>query len=219
MKIPRVPLFTRPQTRRLAGLLATLVVGGMLLFTTRGPILRSLGSFLIVADSPRPSDLVLVLNGSEENRAQTAARLITDGFAPKILVPVTASRPSVTLGLVMSSSDITVALLTAAGVPRENIEIISGDNPVTSTRDEALALKAHLDQHPSIRRVTVVTSLFHTRRTRWIVRRVLRDWEGEMMLVGAQHNGFDTREWWKSERGLVSLNNEYIKLVFYWLKY
>jgi hypothetical protein len=38
-------------------------------------------------------------------------------------------------------------------------------------------------------------------------------------VAGAPHSRFDVSNWWQHEDGLIYLNNEYIKLFFYWFKY
>jgi hypothetical protein len=46
-------------------------------------------------------------------------------------------------------------------------------------------------------------------------RRVLGDWPGQLGVIGVPESGFDRRSWWRSERGVVTVNNEWIKLLFY----
>ena len=41
----------------------------------------------------------------------------------------------------------------------------------------------------------------------------------EMVLRGVQDGGFERDNWWSSEPGLIFVNNEYIKMAYYWLKY
>ena len=65
----------------------------------------------------------------------------------------------------------------------------------------------------------VVSSLFHTRRIHEFFRLPLY-FEGiEMVLRGAAERSFDEQNWWTKEPGLIFLNNEYIKMGYYWLKY
>ncbi len=73
-----------------------------------------------------------------------------------------------------------------------------------STREEALALRSLAVDH-GWRHVLVVTSNFHTRRTRFIFRRV---WPAgsEFRVISARDVSFDPDSWWHSRVG--------IKLVF-----
>ncbi|PIZ25006.1 MAG: YdcF family protein, partial [Chloroflexi bacterium CG_4_10_14_0_8_um_filter_57_5] len=38
-------------------------------------------------------------------------------------------------------------------------------------------------------------------------------------VAAVPHYGFDESNWWQSEDGLITLNNETIKLAYYFLKY
>ena len=55
-----------------------------LLALLRGPILRAIGNWLIVADEPVASELVVALGGQSGYRVHKAAELVAAGFAPKV---------------------------------------------------------------------------------------------------------------------------------------
>jgi hypothetical protein len=38
-------------------------------------------------------------------------------------------------------------------------------------------------------------------------------------MVAVPESTFDRASWWKNESGLITLNNEYLKLVYYYFKY
>jgi uncharacterized SAM-binding protein YcdF (DUF218 family) len=184
----------------------------VLVFLLRVPTLRGFANYLIVDDPPTPVDVAMVLNGSDEPRALVTAQLHTQGLAPRVVLGQTRQPPSVRMGLRPSSSDIAVALLGASGVPADSITVLA---EVTSTFEEARELRRYLDARPQVRRVAVVTSQLHTRRTRSVFREALEGWSGTLTIVGAPHWDFEVREWWRSEQGLVAVNNEYVKLLYY----
>jgi uncharacterized SAM-binding protein YcdF (DUF218 family) len=65
----------------------------------------------------------------------------------------------------------------------------------------------------------LVTSAFHTRRAKWIFDRELAGTPVKLEMVAVPYAGFDQTDWWKNETGLITLNNEYIKLAYYFVKY
>ncbi len=75
-----------------------------------------------------------------------------------------------------------------------------------------------LAEHPNAT-VTVVTSNYHTRRTRWAIGRVLdRDAE-RVRFVSVPTDYFDADCWWRVEEGFATYMKEYLKLPFYWVRY
>jgi hypothetical protein len=40
-----------------------------------------------------------------------------------------------------------------------------------------------------------------------------------VLLHGAPASSFQESSWWTSEEGLIMLNNEYVKLAYYHIKY
>ena len=89
---------------------------------------------------------------------------------------------------------------------------------MTSTFDEAAALRIYIESH-EIKSVILLTSLFHTRRARWVFEKELNGLPVRLEVAGAPHIGFNAGNWWTSEDGLIYVNNETIKLFFYWFKY
>lgn len=200
----------------LALLLALL--GGLALFAR--PVLGAVGDYLAVADQPAPADLVFVHIGDSDSRAPKVAELLRGGFAKWALVPQAEDSPSVERGLLPNDTTVCVRWLKRAGIPANAIRVVGWGDGVTSTRDEAALLADWLEDHPA-RRVLVVTSRLHCRRTRWIHRKILRalDDPPEIRMVPAEHWNFDAEAWWESEFGLLFVVNEYIKLGYYWIKY
>ncbi len=80
----------------------------------------------------------------------------------------------------------------------------------TSTIDDARLLRAYVERH-RIRRILVVTSAFHTRRTRWVLHRVLDGLDVTVLMVPAADPRFNERNWWRHEAGLLAYVEEYLK--------
>lgn len=184
----------------------------------RSQILTGLADFLIVNDPLQRADLIFVLNGDYNTRPLLAARLYQKGLAPQIAIARSQSTPTEDLGLTRNETDISVSVMETLGVPADRITVLPFPGGVTSTFDEAKVLRGYLDAHP-LRRILLVTSAFHTRRARWIIDKELAPLPVSLEVAAAPYIGFDQTNWWKSEDGLVTLNNEYIKLVYYLVKY
>jgi uncharacterized SAM-binding protein YcdF (DUF218 family) len=135
-----------------------------------------------------------------------------------ILIARSESTPTVDLGLLPNDTDISVAVMEKLGVPADKIIILPFSGGVTSTFDEASAVRQYVAAHQT-RRIILVTSAFHTRRARWTFEKVLAGLPVTLEMVAVPYAGFDQTNWWKNETGLITLYNEYIKLFYYLFKY
>jgi uncharacterized SAM-binding protein YcdF (DUF218 family) len=204
--------------RNLLGAGATLLVLGLLAFVFRVRILTGIGGYLIVGDPLQPADLIFVLNGDPDSRPFRAAELYDQGLAPHIVIARSENQPTVDLGLVRNETDISVGVMESLGVPAADILVLQMPGGVTSTYDEASLLRQYVEEHDA-GSVILVTSAFHTRRARWIFRRELAGLPVTLEIAAAPNHGFDQTNWWTSEYGLITVNNEYLKLFYYLWKY
>ena len=184
----------------------------------RTQLLTDLASFLIVDDKPHKGDVIFVLNGDVNTRPFLAAKLFREGQAPRIIIARAEDEPAVKAGIFPNDTDVAIRILKKLGVPGEKISLIPVPGGVTSTRDEAVALRRYADAH-GIRRIILVTSAFHTRRAMWIMRKILAGSPATIVSAPAPHDKFDKASWWNEERGLITFANEYIKLIYYFAKY
>jgi len=102
-------------------------------------------------------------------------------------------------------------------LPRDQIQIVPSPRVVRSTYEEALALGKYTQRVP-IESVMIVTTTFHTGRAYWIFRTILPK-DVEVRMAGAPEEEFSKSNWWQTESGLITVNNEFLKWVYYWLKY
>ena len=174
---------------------------------------RALASFLDVSTTPHKVDYLMVLAGSYD-RPLLAGALAQGGFAEQILITQVPGSALLTADGPLPFHEITASLLLWGGARADQITILP--QPCATTYDEAMALRAFLEDRPQAR-ITVVTSNFHTRRARFAFARVLRDTPHELTFVAAPT--IDPGAWWHHERGLVSYAKEVAKLAFYWLRY
>ncbi|MCH8319181.1 MAG: ATP-binding cassette domain-containing protein, partial [Bacteroidetes bacterium] len=100
-------------------------------------------------------------------------------------------------------------------IPRASIELLEKG---TSTKEEAgYAIQYCLENN--VKQAIVLSSKFHTRRVKSIFRPLFEANGVELILRGAPSSVYSEDEWWKTEEGLIMVNNEYVKLVYYFFKY
>ena len=162
--------------------------------------LATSGRFLVV-DQPRESDVILVLAGETDHRPARALELLTQGYAPRLILDVEAGSK------IYQWSEAELAQKYVDGLGRaQPITICRIDG--LSTREEATAAAGCLRQVAG-KNVLLVTSDYHTRRALSIFKREVPD---RNFSVAA---AFDAREfgvkWWQ--------HREWAKVNFYeWLR-
>ncbi len=202
----------KKRTRRWIALAILLLA----LFLLRNPVLRSMGDYLVVQDELEKVDAIYVLSGNSFDRGQEAARLHKAGWAPQIVCLGGETNPALELyGINDLTSTITANVLKEAGVKEGAFELLPEG---TSTYEEFEAIIRHCQKN-QYQKAMVVSSLFHTRRIHTYFRERMYFSGVKMVLRGVQDANFEKDSWWTSEPGLIFVNNEYIKSLYYWLKY
>lgn len=197
---------------------AVLLAALVLLWAGRWRLLALAGTFLVDANPAGRADLIFLLNGDLDTRPAAAADLWRKGVAPDIAIARSESSRAVEMGLVPNVTDLAIAMLEKLGVPRDHIIEIPFPGGVTSTRDEALALRTWLEGKPA-RHVLIVTNAIHTRRARGIFEKVLARRGVRLFFYAVPDRRYDVRRWWENEHGFLGVFNEYLKLFYYWVRY
>lgn len=195
-----------------------LILFFLLLFTglylLRQPVLRSFATFLIHEDSLQRADAMIVLSGGGYDRGNEAAKIYHSGYVSKIICtggnPVTEMK---VFGIDTLESDMTVANLHRHNIPDS---VIIDLRKGTSTKEESVIILDYCQKY-SIKKVIIVSSLLHTRRAREVFHEKLHSAGIELIMHGAPSSRFDEMQWWKSEEGLIAVNNEWIKQFYYWM--
>jgi len=183
------------------------IFAGLYLF--RGPILRTVGAWFVVNESLQPGDAIVVLGDDNylAERAARAAELFKERWAPRVVASGRYLRPYATV------TQLTQKDLADRGVPAA--AIVPFPNHGSNTREEAYEVQK-LARRERWSRLLVVTSNYHTRRTRFIYRRVF-DSSIDVRVVAARDSAFDPDRWWQSRGGLKILFNETVGLlVAFW---
>lgn len=179
---------------------------------------------LVVREELSQADVIVVLSGASEyvERTQHAAGLFKAGVAPKIVLTNDNLRGGWNSEQQRNPFFVEreAEELRRAGVPAAQIEALP--EPVSSTYDEAVRLRAYASEH-RLRSVLVVTSKYHSRRARWTMRRVFRESGVRVGIAPVVTDGTpetpSALNWWLSPRGWRSVAPEYPKLIYYWLRY
>jgi uncharacterized SAM-binding protein YcdF (DUF218 family) len=204
-----------PRVALWGAIAAVLVLGSSLAYLAREPLLTAAARALTIDDAEAPADYLVVLGGNAETRPFAAAALYRQGFAPKVVIFRHQGERITDLGLAPTGDEVYRKVLELEGVPARAIVRLPAE--VDSSWDEARALQRFLTSHPA-RRIILVTSAEHTRRARWIFRKMLAGATVEVRTAPARHLGFDETNWWKHEDGVLAYLHEYLKLPAYWVR-
>ena len=126
------------------------------------------------------------------DRAARAAELFKAGWAPRIVASGRYLRPYAGIAELMEHD------LTDCGVPKS--AVVQFAHRAADTREEAAALAPFLAQH-GWKKILLVTSTYHTRRSRFIFERTLPA-GFELRVIPAQDVEYDPDSWWRTRQGL-----------------
>lgn len=183
--------------------------------TFKTSILRSFSNYLMKQGEPQKADAMVVLSGNAFDRGNEGARLYKQGLTNRILCPGgNMEHLFLIMGDTVYESDMCKKNIAKNGVPDS---LITAIHYGTSTAEEADTILGYCKAH-KLRTIIVVSSLFHTRRASNVyVKRFAK--EGIKVIVRGAHDSFyDENQWWQNEYGLIALNNEYVKLLYYAIK-
>jgi uncharacterized SAM-binding protein YcdF (DUF218 family) len=155
-------------------------------------LLRAAASFWIVQDRIEPADIIIVIGDDDftADRAKEAAALFHAGWAREILASGRMLRPYASIADYMARD------LQSEGVPAS--AILRFSHRADNTREEAEGLGV-LAEQKGWRRILLVTSNYHTRRARYIFRKVLAG-DVRLEVAGAPDSDFDPAAWWETRR-------------------
>jgi uncharacterized SAM-binding protein YcdF (DUF218 family) len=177
---------------RLLGLVA--ICGFLaIIYLAWHPLLRAAASFWIVQDRIEPADIIIVIGDDDftADRAKQAAALFHAGWAHQILASGRMLRPYASIADYMARD------LESDGVPPS--AILRFSHRADDTREEAEGLRV-MAEEKDWRRILLVTSNYHTRRARYIFRKVFPA-SVRLEIASAPDSDFDPSVWWESRRG------------------
>ena len=185
--------------------LLCIVIFCVFLYLVRHPIFRFVADAWIVEDPLDKADALIVLSDDDfyADRATRAAELFREGEAPLIIASGRRLRPNAGIAELMEHD------LVERGVPKDKILRFTHD--ADSTKEEAEAL-AKLVKTKKWHKTIVVTSNYHTRRARYIFRRVFPQ-DVEVRVASARDGDFDPERWWEKRKSTKELMQEFAGMV------
>jgi uncharacterized SAM-binding protein YcdF (DUF218 family) len=186
-----------------------------------GPLLTSLGDYLVLKQTPPQSDLIVCLAGGNIERGIGAAEAYHEGLAPRVFIaredPPDGYRTLEERGLDYPEDvDLLARLLEDLGVPES--AIIVNRQPVATTYEEARLLHKVVG-NKGYRSLIIVTSPTHTRRSWLIFKKVFEGTPVKIFVLATPYSQFDPKDWWRHRKYLREVIIEYQKLIFYTVKY
>ena len=177
---------------RLIGLVCLLALVWAL-YVLRHPVLRLAGHWMAKGDSPIRADAIMVLGDDNfgGDRASEAAELFRAGWAPEVVASGRKIRPYASVAEFIERD------LESRGVPSQ--AVLRFDHGAQNTREEAELLRNLAADHHWTR-LLVVTSNYHSRRARYIFRKVFPT-PISLMVVPARDINFDPDSWWQTREG------------------
>jgi uncharacterized SAM-binding protein YcdF (DUF218 family) len=182
------------------------------------PILRALGSFLVVEDRLQPAAAIIPLAGEGEPplRELEAARLYRAGWAPLVIVVRKGRKSELENVRPVSTrpqhpSELTTAVLIREGVPASAIRIMDDDAKNTLQELQAAFRGIPSKNAP----VILVTSKQHTLRARLTWDYVTSS-RSPAIVRPVGRDSFDPTRWWQQREFARSVAHEYLGLINYY---
>jgi hypothetical protein len=179
-----------------ASLLATAVA------PIRDTLLRAAGNMLVREDSPIHADVIIISVDSDGAGVLEASDLVRRRLAPGVAIfadpPAAVDREFLRRGFRYHDA--------AAEETQELHELGVGSvvripRVVQGTHDEMSVLQAWCGAH-AVRSLMFVSTTDHTRRTRRMLRRALRNRAIRFAVIGSKYSDFRPNGWWRSRGGL-----------------
>jgi uncharacterized SAM-binding protein YcdF (DUF218 family) len=208
--MPQKPFYKRLWLR----VLVALGLGIALFFAFKVPILQAMGNNLRSEDEPVKTRYLFVLSGGAYDRGHEAARLYKAGLVDTLVCTgENIQQNLLALGIDINEAQLTDSALVRFGVPQERIIVVPKGN---STLQEASVIRDFCLKKGQLR-ASVLSDKFHTGRAKELIKPILKKEGIGLTMIGSPSSQYNEDRWWESENGLIMVNNEYAKKVYYLL--
>ena len=172
----------------------------------------NLGNFLVVSDDLEKSDAIVVFSGDNGVRTEVGVKLLKEGYGDYLILSGGKVYDDVTMAELMKNHAIKL------GVDESKILI---DDKSLTTYENAEFTKDIIEKN-KFKSVIVVTSDYHTRRSKLTMEKSLEDTlidgqKVEVAVTPSQEEKFNIK-WWTSGNSILLIISEYLKLIGYWIK-
>lgn len=179
------------------------------LYLVRVPLLRLTGGYWILNTAPSNADAIVILSDDDftADRASRAAELYHAGWAPRVVASGRWLRPYASIAELMQHD------LESRGVPKKAIVPFAHD--ASDTLEELQDINDFVQQR-GWKRIMIVTSNYHTRRTRYLARHIFAH-SISVQVVPAPDVNYDPDSWWRTRECLKIFFHESTgMLVSFW---
>ncbi len=203
-KLPR-PGFWRQHRRQI-----NLVVLAIIMVAAVGPLILWTSNYLIVSDPlPEGTDAIIVLAGDDTGEREVEGARVYDQVLSKRII-----LSGGLVGWETAAADLMKKHLIFLGLPAAKI---IAERQSTSTYENAIFSKKIMDRY-HWRSAIVVTSAYHTRRTRMIFTKVFGA-DYRLYYHPAREAYLRDWAWWRNSRATEVVLMEYLKYWWYYLKF
>ncbi|SLL20031.1 DUF218 domain [Mycobacteroides abscessus subsp. abscessus] len=159
------------------------------------------GKFLVVNENPRKSEAIIILSGAK-GRLEKGIELYKEGYGDYLILTNSDSFTEKEMRLLNNN------------VPKQ--KIIYEDKADSTYANATLTL--HIMEDLNFNSAIVVTSDYHTSRSRYIFNKVYKDKDLELTYAAAT-SAFNAKYWWKDEKSRYFVRSEYKKWLGYLILY
>jgi len=175
------------------------------------------GRFLVIDRPLQSADVIVVLAGTRAERWLEGVELYREKMAPTILLSsgrIEAAEEAIRSRGIRYPREVDLMkdAMTQLGVPASDIQTFA--ESVDNTASEA-TLTRTLAGERGWRRIIVVTSKYHTRRSLYAFERAFRGTGVQVQVRGTRFDGARPERWWKQRADLRFVVSEYQKLLAY----
>ena len=158
------------------------------------------------------ADAIVVFSGDNGPRTEKGVELLKEGLGEYLILSGGVVYDDVTMAELMKNHALKL------GVPEEKILL---EDKASTTHENAKLTKEIIEEN-NFKSVIVVTSEYHSRRSKLAMEKALEDTliDGEsieVMVANSAEEKF-TSKWWTSGNSVLIVISEYLKLMGYWVK-
>lgn len=194
----------------------TIILLLLLLFLFRVKIFKSASNFLTKEITAQHTVAYgFVLSGGAFDRGNEAVNCLKNHCVEKIICTGANQPPDFkALNINMLESELTRQHIIKQIADSTKVELLPQG---TSTAEESDAILAFCEKH-QLKECLIISNKLHTRRIYNTFYKKFKNKGIKLYIKGANSSVYNEEQWWQNEYGLIAVNNEYIKLIYYLVK-
>ncbi len=188
-------------------------------------LIVNIDKLLVVKDDLHSSSIIIVPTGEPQIRVPHAVDLFYEGYAKKILFVNSINSNSYHNFQILRGQKIPIGkayfnktMAIGLGVPEKNIIILEGN--AQSTLDEAIICREYFKNHLEINSIILVTSIFHSGRSKIIFKKVLGSLGRNIKIYSSpsKYDNSNAGQWWHNKKDLLWIIREFAALLLFYFR-